>query len=79
MYLHGPFEYFKTQVMFKIKIENQIVNLIPDHKKSRIALIYLFSSDMPCIVEIFYIRFITWLQISLQSNVCTINFGLSKC
>jgi hypothetical protein len=36
----------ETQVMAKRKAQNQIDNLTPDQKKSRINLIYLFAEGM---------------------------------
>jgi hypothetical protein len=40
----------KTQVMVKRRVESQIGNLTPDHKKSRIDLIYLFTEGVRYIV-----------------------------
>ncbi len=38
---------FETQFMAKRRARNQIANLTPDHKKSRIDSIYLDSGSVP--------------------------------
>jgi hypothetical protein len=37
--------------MVQKKAKSQSANLVPDHQKSRIALIYLCGSGMPYIIE----------------------------
>jgi len=57
--------------MAKIKAENQIGNLTPDHLKSKIASIFLFVGGVQFIVKKLLMRAITLLQSSSQSEVCT--------
>jgi hypothetical protein len=64
--------------MAKRRAESQIVNLTPDHKKSRINPIYLAAGGMPHIVAKLSTRATTLLQIALQSEVYSQSYGAPK-
>jgi hypothetical protein len=55
--------------MAKRRVRNQSANLIPEHQKSIIALIYLRASGVPHIVGKLSTRDTTLLQISPQLEV----------
>ncbi len=55
----------ETQVMVKSKVENQIGNLTPDHKKSRIDLIFLRASDVKYTIA----KILTRLQLCFKLHL----------
>jgi len=55
--------------MAKSRARNQIANLTLDHKKSRIALIYLHEGNLPHTVGKLLTRTTTLLQTSSQLEV----------
>jgi hypothetical protein len=64
--------------MTKRRVGSQIGNLTPDHKKSRIALIYLCSGGVPHTIGKISTKDITLLKTSLQSKVYTQSYGPPK-
>jgi len=64
--------------MVKRKVENQIGNLIPDHKMLRIASISLCSGDVQHTVGKLLTRATTLLETSSQLKICTQNHGPKK-
>jgi len=68
---HDPFEYLKHKLWPKKRLGVKIVNLIPDHKKSRIISISLCVDGVPHIVEKFSTRARTLFLTSPQLKVYT--------
>jgi hypothetical protein len=64
--------------MAKRRAGSQIVNLTPDHKKSRIDPIYLATGGVPHIVGKLSTRATTFLQTTPQPEVCLQNSGAPK-
>jgi hypothetical protein len=64
--------------MAQRRAKSQSANLIPNHQKSGIALIYLHASGVPHIVGKFSTRDTTLLQISPQLEVLKKNYGPPK-
>jgi len=59
----------KTQVTAKRKAGSQTTNLTPDHKKSRINLIYLAAGGVRYTIRKLSTRATTLLLIALRSEV----------
>jgi len=64
--------------MAKRRAENQIANLTPDQKKSRIDPIYLSTDDMRHTIKKLLTRATTLLQTVPQSEVCSQSYGAPK-
>jgi hypothetical protein len=64
--------------MAKKRVGSQIVNLTPNHYKSKIALISLCVSGVPHIVEKRSTKATTFLYASSPSKVCKKSYGPAK-
>jgi hypothetical protein len=72
---HDPFGHLKHKLWPKERLK---VNLTPDHKMSRITLIYLCVGGVPQIIIKLLTRATTLLWTSPQSKVCTKSYGPLK-
>jgi hypothetical protein len=64
--------------MVERKAKIQTANLVPDHQKSGIALIYLHGNGVPHIIEKLSTKDTNLLQMSPQLEVWKKNYGLLK-
>jgi hypothetical protein len=64
--------------MAKRRVGNQIVNLIPNQKKSGIDPIYLAANNVRHIIGKLSMRATTLLQTTPRSKVCLQNYGAPK-
>jgi len=64
--------------MAKRRVESQIVNLTPDHKKSGIDPIYLAAEGVRHTIEKLSTKTTTLLQIASRSEVCSQSYWVPK-
>jgi hypothetical protein len=75
---HDAFWVLKTQVMAKRKARSQSANLILNHQKLGIALIYLCAWGVTHIVGKFSMKAEVLFHTSAQLEVCTQSYGPPK-